>query len=154
MRVSLSVRLTDVGYTRLGEVAAEHGITNRALFEAFVMSFFHVEQRRQAGELPPAEATAVEAVWATAARIDHDARSARRGELRHRVPIEMDADLATFMKTICNERNVTMNSFLATAVTPWGSGWGGPDEVSARERQWSWAVDRARVLDLERRRRK
>ena len=136
----ISVRLTEAARDNLDRICGEQGISGRAALEAIFLCFL--------GECPGAKR--IRAItWSVAARIDAEAAKGTSPRVKFNTRIE--DEILERARVACEKHGVSVNGLAATAVTPWGSGWGDKADYEARAKIFERAVTVARRLDYERR---
>lgn len=146
-----TLRLGEPYHEKLVQIQISTGLNYRALFEALVLNCRRLGDRHTGGELTEAELNTIKAVWEVARRISQKMRDDGPQD-RVSIRFDVDRDLLAYAQDLCKRRGVSLNSFLAAAVVPWGSGWGGPAEYKVREEWWEFIVSTGRNLMYQRRR--
>lgn len=147
----VTVRLTEGAWQNLHRVSAECGLTVRAVFEAATHIYFSVGIEGGEGQFGDERYRKVfEAAGRVAARLDGEARRAQPS--RRKVSLRIDDVVLVELKQLCRQwGGRSVNAVLATTFTPWGSGWGGPEDHDARSELFELILVEARRRDYERR---
>lgn len=141
--VETTVRLSESAWENLQATCREEGITVRSAFEASLTSFLEVWDK------PEPTAAETRFLRAALAAVRHLTAT---DELRpHRVNVRLDAGLVCRLRHLAGRYGVSMSAVGAAVFTPWGSGWGGPEEHAIRAEVWTRAVQAARRQDYNRR---
>lgn len=155
-----TLRLTDDAAANLDMVVRRDGLTKRSAIEAAVelATLFCGDADRRQKLVPHLEPVAleraVEAAWVACYQLA--ARHNTSREHRVEVDVRLDSEWVADLKACSAKRHLPLNATVACVFTPWGSGWCplGDPAYDARLALWTWAAQRARERDYERRSRR
>ena len=137
----ITVRFPEIGYQRLSALCVRHGVSIRGLFEAAAAVAFD-------DEAYPERREAQLRIWEVIRLLE--ASAAYREGPRHRISVEMDAQLADRFQADCFRFGVSMNAAFAGVVMPWPED-SGDDWRTYRRQNIHRVIERARQLDFTRR---